>query len=481
MSESLIATIGLLLVATLAVAGSAHALVYKRDPRAALGWIGMCLVLPLFGPLLYFLFGVNRIQTRAQRLTRQTPFRLGVGYERGDYGWRGAVVDTEAVEADWQSLATISGALTRRPLLRGNRIEPLANGESAYPAMLAAIDGAQSHVYLSTYIFDADETGRRFIDALAHAQRRGVMVRVLVDGIGELYSLPRASRLLQQRGARVERFMPPSLWPPSLHLNLRNHRKILAVDGEVAFIGGMNIGDRHLVEGDGRRHRLADLHFRCRGPVVSQIETIFAEDWRFVTRELVEPTPIAREEPVGPSVCRAFTDGPNEDLDTLALVLNGAAGEARERIDIMTPYFVPPPTLVAALQTAALRGVRVRLLLPARSNLAYVHWATRNMLGELLAFGVEVHYQPGPLAHAKLFVVDARYAIIGSANVDSRSLRLNFELATEIFCRDTAAELARHCDRAAARSRALTQAEIDERSLPVRMRDAACWLFSPYL
>jgi cardiolipin synthase len=477
----MLATLIVLLHVTLAVAGAGHALVFKRDPRSALGWIGMCVVFPLAGPVLYFLFGVNRVHTRAQRMIRDAPFRLGVGYERGDYGSRRAVVDTDNVDSKWRLLARVSGALTRRPLVDGNRIDPLHNGEGAYPAMLEAIDQARERVWLSTYIFETNRSGRRFIDALANAERRGVDVRVLLDGVGELYALPWAGQLLRERGVRTERFMRPSLWPPRLDFNLRNHRKILAVDGEVAFIGGMNIGDRHLLGAGATRNPVADLHFRVLGPVVNQIETVFAEDWRFVAGEVLVPTRMDGREPAGPSLCRAFTDGPNEDLDTLSLILNGAVSSATRRVDVMTPYFIPPPALVAAMQTAALRGVHVRVLLPARSNLRFVDWATRNMLGELLAFGVDVRYQPPPFVHAKLFVIDGHYAIIGSANIDPRSLRLNFELATEIFCDATAGTLAEHCDRVAARSRAVLQTEVDERPLPVRVRDSACWLFSPYL
>ena len=477
----MLATLIVLLHITLAVVGAGHALVFKRDSRSAFGWIGMCVVFPVAGPVLYFLFGVNRVQTRAQRLIRAAPFRLGVGYERGDYGSRRAVVAADNIESKWRVLAQVSGALTRRPLVSGNRIDPLHNGDAAYPAMLDAIDGARERVLLSTYIFETNASGRRFIDALANAERRGVDVRVLIDGVGELYALPRAGQLLRERGVRTERFMRPSLWPPRLDINLRNHRKILAVDGELAFIGGMNIGDRHLVDAGAAHRPVVDLHFRLHGPVVNQIETVFAEDWRFVTGEVLEPTPMVDGEAVGPTLGRTFTDGPNEDLDTLSLILNSAVGAATGRVDIMTPYFIPPPALIVAMQMAALRGVHVRVLLPGRSNLRFVDWATRNMLGDLLAFGIDIRYQSPPFVHSKLFVIDRHYAIIGSANIDPRSLRLNFELATEIFCDTTAGILADHCDRVAARSRAVMQSEVDERSLPVRVRDSACWLFSPYL
>jgi len=471
----------LLLHGVAALGGAGHALVYKRDPRSALGWIGMCLVFPLIGPLLYFLFGINRVRTRAQRLSRRSPLRLDIGNERGNRDRAVSALGTGALSPLAQTLARVAGPLARRPLIEGNQVAPLHHGEAAYPAMLEAIEGATSHVLLTTYLFETNATGRRFIDALVRAVERGVSVRVLIDGVGEFYNRPWAGRLLEQGGVRVARFMRPRLLPPVLDFNLRNHRKILVADGRTAFIGGMNIGDRHRLDRPGVGHPVVDLHFAVSGPIVQQIETVFAEDWHFTTGEVLALTWPSAYPAAGAAVCRAITDGPNDEMDTLSLVLHGVVSVAHERIDIMTPYFIPPDALVAALQSAALRGVRVRVLLPGRNNLPYVHWATRNLLGELLAYGVEVAYQPGPFVHTKLFVVDGHYAVIGSANLDTRSLRLNFELAVEIFCPETVAGLHRHCDGAAAQARPVTLSEIDGRSLPVRVRDSACWLFSPYL
>ena len=472
------------LVPVLALASAGHALLFKRDSRSAFGWIAVSLMFPLIGPLFYFLFGINRVRTRAQELSRRSPFRLGIAFERGDFGQIGVATSPLDLPDRWRPFARVSDGLVPRALVRGNRVEPLFNGEQAYPAMLAAIEGATHQIVLATYIFETNTSGRRFITALARASRRGVAVYILLDGLGELYSWPRAGRLLRRAGVRHARFLPPHLIPPSLHVNLRNHRKLLVVDGEVAFVGGMNIGDRHLVgrtDGSG----VADVHFRLSGPVVTQVETIFAEDWRFATGELL--TPAGGDEPAANGVedaralCRAFSDGPNEDMDKLSMVLVAAVSLARQRIDIMTPYFIPMPGLVMALQTAALRGVHVRILLPERSNLPFVDWASRNMLWELLQYDIEIRYQPAPFPHSKLFLVDDHYAIIGSANVDPRSLRLNFELAVEVFDRALVRELGEHCRTAAHASRQVTLEEVDARSLPVRVRDALCWLFSPYL
>lgn len=453
-----------------------HALLTKRDPRAALAWIGISLLLPLGGPLLYFVFGVNRIRTRGQRLRRRFPLPLQFDYEQPDDA---DLAEPASAGAPDSPIARASARISHRPCLPGNAIDRLHNGEQAYPAMIEAIRSAERFVYLSTYIFGARGAARDLIDALCAAQRRGVTVCVLIDGLGQWYTLPRAAPALRRGGVRVALFLPLRLWPPSLHVNLRNHRKILVVDGEVAFTGGMNIADYHVL-GDGRGYRVADLHLRLTGPVVSQIEAVFAEDWHFATGQaLPEPKPVPPG--AGGAACRAITDGPNEDLDRLALVLLAAVSAAQRRIGIMTPYFLPGRELIGALQAAALRGVEVSILLPGKNNLPYVHWATRNLLWELLQHGVEVRYQPPPFVHTKYLLVDDDYAQVGSANLDPRSLRLNFELNVEVFDADFNAALAAHFAAAWDASRPVTLAEISRRGLAERTRDALCWLFSPYL
>ncbi|MGH8502489.1 MAG: cardiolipin synthase [Gammaproteobacteria bacterium] len=463
----------------LAGLSAGHALLYKRDPRAALGWIAVSVVFPFAGPLLYYLFGINRVRTRARQLSGGAPFRLSVGFERGD-DQQNAQVSAVALPDEYTELARIAETITSRPLCTGNSIEMLHNGEQVFPAMLEAIDGARRSLYLSTYIFETNATGRRFIDALSRAARRGLDVRVLIDGVGEWYAWPRATSLLVEHGVCAQRFLPPRLWPPSLNINLRNHRKILVADGERAFSGGINIGDRHLAGNLDNPSRVADTHFRITGPIVAQIETIFIEDWRFVTGESLALSP-ASQARAGQAICRTITDGPNEDLDKLTMILAGAVSAAHRRVAIMTPYFIPPRELTSALQAAALRGVEVSIVLPAKSNLPYVHWATRNLLWELLRYGVRIYYQPPPFAHTKLFVVDDHYAHIGSANLDPRSLRLNFELAVEVYEHAFSQTVASYIADVIQRSRVVTLAEVDARSLPIRARDAFCWLFSPYL
>ena len=469
-------------LATLAAAGaSAHVLLNKRDPSAAFGWIAVCLFFPFVGPVLYLLFGVNRISTRARKLQSGRVARFAVDEVR-DRAESVARVPLADLEDGFRRIARVSGAVTRRPLVGGNRVTPLFNGEQAYPAMIDAIDEARDCVLLQSYIFQTDATGRAFVDALDRARRRSVDVRVIVDGAGEYYGWPHVSTLLKARNLPHTRFLPPRLLPPAIYANLRNHRKILVVDHRTGFTGGMNIGDRYLLERP-RGYRISDLHFRLEGPVVAQLGHVFLEDWAFCTGDASLPRAPAEFDAQTPdgAVCRGIVDGPNEDLDRMATTILGAIDAAHTRILVATPYFLPPETIRSALSTAALRGVQVDVLLPSRTYPPVVGWAARHGLDALLTHGVRVHEQPPPFDHTKLLLVDDYYALIGSTNLDPRSLKLNFELCVEIYERRLNEELRQVMERRIARARPVELDASRKRPLPVRLRDAACWLFSPYL
>lgn len=461
--------------AVLAPATAVHALLYKREPRGAFAWIAVCVVTPIAGPVLYLFFGLNRTRSRAQRFA-MPPLRSG---ERGE-----TVASLHPLPEDlpdaYDELARSGRALSRHALVRGNAVDVLFNGEQAYPAMLEAIDRAAHRICLTTYILDNDHSGQAFVEALGRAVDRGVDVRVLIDGIGEWYSFPKASRRLRRAGVRCARFLPPRMIPPSVSINLRNHHKILVVDERIGFTGGMNISDRHRIDLAGNASPTADVQFRLRGPVVGQLVLEFQRSWEFATGEVAKRAPVV-EADQGGVVCRTLTDGPDEDLDRMTMLLSAAISSARRSIRIMTPYFLPPRELIGALQAAAVRGIDVHVVLPARSNLRYVDWATRNMLWELLFRDVRISLQPAPFNHGKLFVVDDFYCLVGSANWDPRSLRLNFELQVEAYDGALAQHLSEYIDRTAAAGRALSLEEVDARGFPARLRDAVCWLFSPYL
>lgn len=459
-----------LTVATSAAAAG-HVVLNKRDPRAAIAWTVFVLLVPLAGPLAYLLLGVNRIRRRATALRAPVPS----GAARFD-------PDARAPEGSLAELAAATDRVSRRPLLGGNRVTPLSDGDEAYPEMLAAIDGARGSVALCTYIFDGGEIGRSFVAALTRAVARGVEVRVLVDAVGLRYSFPSTDRALRRAGLPVGVFMPT--WSPlrAPFGNLRCHRKLCVVDGVTAFTGGLNIRDGHVLARR-RPDATADLHFRVEGPVVRQLMEVFADDWAFVTREALDgarwfPPALPTR---GGVVARALPDGPENARDPLRWTRYAALALARRRVLIATPYFIPDQGLITALNTAALRGVAVDVVLPARGNIRVAEWAQTAQLWQTLEHGCRVHLQPAPFDHTKLMIVDDAWALVGSANWDARSLRLNFELDLECHDAELVSELARRMQVKLARSREVTLADVDGRSLPVRLRDGLARLWAPYL
>jgi cardiolipin synthase len=466
-------------LAALSLIAVGHVLLHKRDPRAAFGWVVVCCVLPGLGPLGYWLVGINRIRTRARDWQAKLPFS---GAAKASFcSWSLRQGRSIAFgEEGYAALVSLADAVTRRPLLPGNRVVALHNGEQTFPAMLEAIASARDSIYLTSYIFDTDDTGKAFVEALKQAADRGLDVRVLVDGLGERYSFPVARRLFKGSDVAISRFLPPALSGRGLHFNLRNHRKLLIIDNWRGFTGGMNISDRHLAATPTRSQAI-DVHFGIEGPVVGQMLEAFMEDWHFATGEVPPPISTPLPLPGGTAFCRGISAGPNEDFEKLRWIILGAIGCARHRLRIMTPYFIPDRTLVAALNAAALRGIEVEIFLPAKNNLPYVAWASRAYFSELLEHGCRIYYQPPPFVHSKLLLVDNQYALVGSANLDPRSLRLNFEFNLEIFDATLVATLTEHVDSACEVSREITQEQMDGFPVVSRLRDNFAKLFSPYL
>ena len=471
------------------VVASAHAILVKRDTRSTIGWVGLIWLSPVFGAIAYAIFGVNRIRSRASQLR--------AGLITVTHELRDAVASPdrlrEAIGPDdspLRSLDRLVRDVTGRDLCDGNRIEPLDGGDEAYPRMLDAITEAKRSIGMASYIFDNDPTGRIFADALTAAVKRGVEVRVLIDGIGSSYTWPSIVGRLAKAGVRVDRFLPTSVPIYFPYANLRNHRKILVVDGEVGFTGGLNIRDGCWLSHK-PRHPVRDMHFELRGPVVAHLLEVFLEDWSFATGEVLAGDHIDgyfREAwrpqiaPAGAGLARGIRYGPDDqNVGQIKLVLVGALAAAQKSVRLMTPYFLPDDAVCQALDVAAMRGVQVDIVLPGHNNLELVGWASTAMLWQVLGRGCNVWMSPPPFDHTKLMVVDGAWAMFGSGNWDERSMRLNFEFNVETYDRDLAARLDAHIEGVIARSTPKTLAEVDGRSLPVRLRDGIARLFSPYL
>ncbi|MEM7232734.1 MAG: cardiolipin synthase [Planctomycetota bacterium] len=453
---------------------SGHAILYKRDVRAALGWVGIIWLAPFVGSLLYFLFGINRIRRRAHAL------RVDSDPPPGETV-RGSSAAPDAPHLN--ELARLVGKVTEDPLLAGNSITVLKGGTEAYPEMIHAISSAKHSVALSSYIFNYDKIGEAFVSALKDAVDRGVEVRVLVDAVGSRYRSPNIVSVLERKNVRAATFLP-SVLPWRFHYaNLRNHRKILVVDGRTAFTGGMNIQEENAFA-DEAPDAVRDTHFRVTGPVVTQLQRCFATDWAFTEEETLSgeawfPEPKASEP--GQMICRTIPDGPDEDLDKLRWTLLGALATARSSITIITPYFLPDTALITALNVAAMKGVRVDIILPEKGNLRLVQWASTAQLWQVVERGCHVWLAPPPFDHSKILVIDEHWSLLGSANWDPRSLRLNFEVNVECYDRELAAELEEHARVKRDVAREVGLEELDGRPLPTRLRDGIARLFSPYI
>lgn len=452
---------------------SAHVVLTKRDVRSTISWVGFIWVLPLAGAALYWLLGINRIRRKARILRPDEHVALE---DLAPHSRRPADLELRA-----RPLVQLVDRMVHHRLVDGNLVELLENGDRAFPAMLEAIDHARRSVTLATYIFDNDDAGQRFCEALRLARQRGVEIRVLVDGFGNMYSWPPITRALERASIPVARFLPTLVPWRMQYMNLRNHRKLMIVDGRVGFTGGMNIRAGNVLS-DKPKHPIRDIHARIEGPVVAHLQQAFSEDWHFTTgQQLLGERFFPALEPVGSVVARGIPDGPDEDFEVLRMTLIGALSTATERARIVTPYFVPDSALITALNVAAMRGVKVDIVLPERGNLSLVQWAAMATVGQVLEHGCRVWLTPPPFDHSKLMVVDGMWTLLGSANWDMRTLRLNFEFDVECYDRQLAQCAEAVIEERIAAARRLTLGQLNERHLLQKLRDGSARLFAPYL
>ena len=464
----------------LAIVASGHVILHNRDSRAAIAWVGFVWLVPVVGAVLYFIFGVNRLRHQAA-LLRSNLDRYRARASEAVCPPEELPLHLAGQAAHLDRLARLVGGVVDRPLLSGNQIDPLLNGDAAYPAMLEAIGQAGQTLCFVTYIFDLDEVGLAFAQALGAAARRGVEVRVLIDAMGIRYSWPTIHRTLRREGVRHALFLPSlALWH-LMTLNMRTHRKILVADGRVGFTGGMNVRADHCLQRNFRRP-VQDIHFRVQGPVVTQLQEVFADDWLFTTGEpLRGDSWFPKLEKAGEVLARGVTDGPDENFEKLRWTLLGALSIARNSVRIVTPYFVPDSTVISALNLAAMRGVQVDIILPSRSNLAFVLWASRAMWRQVLEHGCRIWLTPPPFDHSKLMLVDGGWVLLGSANWDARSLRLNFEYNLECYDAALARQLEALVEKKLKAAHPVSLQEVDGRPLIARLRDGIAGLLTPYL
>ncbi len=442
----------------------------KRPPLSTLAWILSLAALPVLGFLIYFYLGPQKI--RRQRMRRQRMRSLQSSHApnnenspQSDLTWRN------------QLLGRLMRATTGMPVSTATAVELLIGGEATFLALHSAINAAQMHVHVAVYTFHPDRVGLPMLEALTAAAKRGVRVRLLVDSVGSPKLRRRHHRALRNAGGEVEVFHPFRLATLKPLLNLRLHRKIVVVDGAIGFTGGVNI-----TEDENERlnhHAFHDLHLRIDGQVVGWLQTLFAEDWAYASKRPLADSELYPSLPAGSIAAQIVGSGPEGLWEPIHRLHLQAIADARERVWLATPYFVPGEAALFALSNAALRGVDVRVTVPQRTDSMVVTFAARSYFDELMEAGVRIYeYQPRML-HCKTLLVDDDCAVIGSANFDQRSFRLNFEVCAVLYDAGIANQLAEEFERGYSRAKRVARPRSVD---PLRrLAEAFARLLSPLL
>ncbi len=450
----------------------------RGRPQAALGWVMVLVFVPIVGVLLWWAIGRRHLHRRRKRrrlATAQRAGRLTV--------LRDALPSPSEAEWDVMPIRRLPPEVAEWVYAptSSNHVELLVDADQFYPAIEEAIRDAQKHIHVLFYIWRSDATGEHFRNLLVERAKAGVQVRVLLDAVGSSSAIGRFMDPLREAGGQVAAFMRPKLLQLKLDLNFRNHRKIVVADSKVAFVGGLNIGDEY-------RGAWSDAAIRIRGPAVDQLQDVFADDWHFTTGEDFIHTGYfggwrSENEAVdsASAICAVVASGPHTEINVIHDLLFMAICRAQKRIWITTPYFIPDQSILAALRSAVFRGVDVRLMVPERGDQRLVHMASRSYQPELLRFGARVFRYRGGFLHAKTLVIDGDLSAVGSANVDIRSFRLNFEVNCYAKSPALAAALADLFERHSADSREVSLAETEQVSVFMRLGEAAAHLLSPLL
>jgi cardiolipin synthase A/B len=458
----------------------------RKEATSTVAWCLMLILVPLLGPIIFYVLGYQHISRPLKRKQRHKR-RFRDNKSSASINWNQTGPGTEVAprrcepDPEWEQFAQLAQRYEAAPLTSGNYLEHYETGDPAFAAMLESIWNAREHIHLETFIFQPDDLGALFVEALTARAKTGVQVRLLYDAMGSLHLHGSFLRVLQEAGGHVSVFLPISPLRRRLQVNMRNHRKLLVVDGRVGYIGGLNVGDEYR----SRQPRFGfwrDSHLRLEGPAVSSLQQIFIEDWDFAAGENLNQQdyfPVQKAD--GPYDLQIIGSGPDSTVKGIREVYFAAILQARQNVWIATPYFVPDSGLLDALCLAARRGVDVRVLGLYHPDKWTPYFAGRYYWDDVLRAGVKVYQYTRGMMHAKVMVVDSAWASIGSANLDNRSLHLNFEANCLIYAPAVAIELEEVFLNDLRTSVRLDRHIFPARPWPNRLMDSAARLMSPVL
>ncbi len=402
----------------------------NRNPVKSMAWMLVLVLLPIVGLLIYLVFGRSlkgmRLISRShlRELRRMNDFPEAINQEAN-------------LSDSSQQLISLVNKLTEPHLFSGNDITVFTSGEEKFEAMLRDIEHAQEHIHLQYFIIENDTSGKRLIQLLERKAREGVQVKVLYDYVGSFYFRPKVLKQMRAAGIEVHPFMELTFTQFLFRFNWRNHRKIVVIDGEVGYVGGMNIADRYII---GEKHQLPwrDTHLRIVGESVTAMQYSFAIDWDFTTRQLLTTSIKHHDDDTVSSnyLVQMVNSGPASRWNNISFVFLKAITLAKHSLFIQTPYFLPSDSLLKAMQSAALAGVDVRLMIPRKPDSLMLRLATGSYLKECLLSGIKIYFYDTGMMHAKVVIIDDEFATTGSTNFDFRSFEHNFEFNALVYSKE---------------------------------------------
>jgi cardiolipin synthase len=469
-----------------------HILLTKHEePVSAVAWIMAIILSPVVGVLVYLLFGINRLHKMGRKI-RLSADLFETAVDKAEI--RRFVREMEAFtvkpthnESTAEFQKTLDNIFSKAIVTDGNAIKLLEDGSMAYPEMYAAIEAAVHSIHLQSYIIMNDTVGQKMFELLAKKAESGVRVKVIYDGIGSIKLIlanffmryTRRHPNLQVRAfSKVNIFIP---W----RIQLRNHRKLLVVDGRVAFIGGINISADNINKGIPKRREIHDLHCRIKGPAVTELQKNFLRDWAFMTKRdlksIINTEDFQKPVACGNNRIRIIDSGPGQNYRATEKIFLTAAATARKTIIIMTPYFVPDHNFVSALSMAAARGVKITIIVPKKNNNLMVSAASHSIYKKLMSVGINIYEKQGIFSHIKAMLVDEQWASMGSSNCDVRSFKLNYELDFCVETGDFIAILGHQLNKELEQSKQITLKAEANKGILIRLFENICSLFTPIL
>lgn len=451
----------------------------NRNPVKSLAWVTVLLTFPIGGLILYIFFGrsirnTSMISRRKRRKLLQSEPEL----------LHPDLTDEPELSRESRQLIQLSRTLTGGRYYPDNRVELFTDGKSKFERLKKDLRDARDYINIQYYIISDDELGREIAGILTEKVREGVNVRVIYDDIGSLGTKRRFFKEMQQAGVQAYPFFRVAFPPFGSRINWRNHRKVCVIDGKAGYIGGMNIATRYL-DGGPKFNDWTDAHIRIEGPAVAALHYSFAVDWNFMGQPLIEERPAATPpEPSAPGMkggMQMVTSGPTSRWSNVAMVMLKAIGAAKKRVFIQTPYFLPPDSMLHALQDAALAGVDVRVMMPRQSDSLILTYASRSFVSECLRAGIKILMYEGGMLHSKVLLVDDEFSSVGSANIDFRSFEHNFEGNMMVYGTDLNSELRRRFAEAQNRSSRVKATDWRHRPLHHKVLESIVRLLSPVL